>query len=83
MFSHNFWLFSLQKNYLFTICALQNWIGAPNVEGFRVFSYKELKTATSDFKSSNKIGEGSFGSVYKVLYFNKASAFLSSIDESF
>ncbi|CAO2824267.1 unnamed protein product [Amaranthus hypochondriacus] len=37
----------------------------PNVEGFRVFSYKELKIATSDFKSSNKIGEGSFGSVYK------------------
>lgn len=37
----------------------------PSLEEFRVFSYKELKTATSDFKSSNKIGEGSFGNVYK------------------
>lgn len=31
---------------------------------FRVFSYNELKVATQGFK--NKIGEGGFGSVYKV-----------------
>ncbi|XP_015877131.4 putative serine/threonine-protein kinase [Ziziphus jujuba] len=29
------------------------------------FSYNELKAATNNFSSSNKIGEGGFGSVYK------------------
>lgn len=33
------------------------------------FSYSELKTATGDFDSANKLGEGGFGPVYKVLYF--------------
>ncbi|XP_058188560.1 uncharacterized protein LOC131306373 isoform X1 [Rhododendron vialii] len=31
----------------------------------RVFSYSELKTATDNFNSSLKVGEGGFGSVYK------------------
>lgn len=30
------------------------------------FSYSELKSATQDFDPSNKLGEGGFGSVYKV-----------------
>nr|XP_015882094.2 probable LRR receptor-like serine/threonine-protein kinase At1g56140 [Ziziphus jujuba var. spinosa] len=29
------------------------------------FSYNELKTATNDFSSDNKLGEGGFGPVYK------------------
>ncbi|WOG96142.1 hypothetical protein DCAR_0415473 [Daucus carota subsp. sativus] len=37
---------------------------APNVIG--AFSYEELKQATSGFRFSNKIGEGGFGSVYKM-----------------
>lgn len=36
-----------------------------NQENFRVFSSNELKSATGGFHSSNKIGEGGFGSVYK------------------
>ena len=32
------------------------------------FSYAELRTATGDFSPSNKLGEGGFGSVYKVIY---------------
>lgn len=36
---------------------------------FRLFSYNELKAATASFKSSNKIGQGGFGSVYKVIIF--------------
>lgn len=31
------------------------------------FSYKQLYTATNNFHSSNKIGRGGFGIVYKVL----------------
>lgn len=30
------------------------------------FMYSELKTATEDFNSANKLGEGGFGPVYKV-----------------
>ena len=30
------------------------------------YSYSELRTATEDFSSSNKLGEGGFGPVYKV-----------------
>ncbi|KAF4379487.1 hypothetical protein G4B88_024935 [Cannabis sativa] len=32
-----------------------------------IFYYAELKMATNDFDSSNKLGEGGFGPVYKVL----------------
>lgn len=34
---------------------------------FRVFSHGELRSATRDFNSSEKIGEGGFGCVYKVV----------------
>lgn len=37
-----------------------------NDQNFTVFSYSELKVATHGFSASNKIGEGAFGSVYKV-----------------
>lgn len=36
------------------------------VQNVKVYSYKELKVATDDFSPVNKIGEGGFGSVYKV-----------------
>lgn len=36
-------------------------------EGFRVYSYNELKSATNGFSAANKVGEGGFGTVYKVL----------------
>jgi hypothetical protein len=31
------------------------------------FTYKELSRVTENFSPSNKIGEGGFGSVYKVI----------------
>ncbi|KAF3442838.1 hypothetical protein FNV43_RR16756 [Rhamnella rubrinervis] len=36
-----------------------------NQENFRVFSSNELKAATRGFHSSNKVGEGGFGCVFK------------------
>jgi hypothetical protein len=37
-----------------------------NDGSFRLFTYHQLKLATGNF--GNKIGEGGFGSVYKVIY---------------
>lgn len=36
-------------------------------ENVRGFSHNELKLATNNFHASNKIGQGGFGIVYKVL----------------
>ncbi|XP_019432374.1 PREDICTED: putative serine/threonine-protein kinase isoform X2 [Lupinus angustifolius] len=39
----------------------------PGLKNVRIFTYKELRNACDNFSSSNKIGEGGFGSVYKGL----------------
>lgn len=36
------------------------------IHDVKLYTYKELKMATEDFDLANKIGEGGFGSVYKV-----------------
>lgn len=36
------------------------------IQNARLYSYKELQLASDDFSAANKIGEGGFGSVYKV-----------------
>ncbi|KAI5571868.1 hypothetical protein POPTR_011G142100v4 [Populus trichocarpa] len=36
-----------------------------HVHNVKCYSYKELRNATEDFSTANKIGEGGFGSVYK------------------
>lgn len=36
------------------------------VTNVNLYSYKELRIATNDFSPANKIGEGGFGSVFKV-----------------
>lgn len=37
----------------------------PGVHKVNTYSYEELRMATNDFSSANKIGEGGFGCVYK------------------
>ncbi|XP_058101810.1 putative serine/threonine-protein kinase [Magnolia sinica] len=39
--------------------------GGQSFQNVQQFSLKELKTSTHGFRSSNKIGDGGFGSVYK------------------
>lgn len=36
-----------------------------------VYTYKELRIATENFREENKIGQGGFGSVYKVTALRK------------
>uniref|UniRef100_A0A0E0KV84 non-specific serine/threonine protein kinase n=1 Tax=Oryza punctata TaxID=4537 RepID=A0A0E0KV84_ORYPU len=45
---------SLEQQELYSI------VGRPNV-----FSYSELRSATENFNSSNRLGEGGYGAVYK------------------
>lgn len=38
--------------------------GGQGANTWRMFTYKELHTATNGFSEDNKLGEGGFGSVY-------------------
>lgn len=37
------------------------------ISNLKLYTYKELQLATDNFSEGNKIGEGGFGSVYKVI----------------
>lgn len=37
------------------------------ISNLKLYTYKELQIATENFSEENKIGEGGFGSVYKVM----------------
>ena len=39
------------------------------------FTLRQLRAATNNFDSANKIGEGGFGSVYKVCHLMKSHAY--------
>jgi len=43
-------------------------LGATDLKGPVSFRYKDLKAATKNFSDENKLGEGGFGDVYKVIY---------------
>ncbi|KAA0063040.1 putative serine/threonine-protein kinase isoform X1 [Cucumis melo var. makuwa] len=45
-----------------TIAVVEEISNIPNV---RLYSYEELRKATENFRSENKLGQGGFGSVYK------------------
>lgn len=42
------------------------WTDMSGIHNVKLYPYKELRAATTDFSQTNKIGEGGFGSVYKV-----------------
>jgi hypothetical protein len=49
------------NSFFVMFAELYSIVGRPNV-----FSYGELRTATEIFSSSNLLGEGGYGSIYKV-----------------
>ena len=59
-----FRLFLIRSNH---IC------GSTELNGLELntgsFTLRQIKTATNNFNDANKIGEGGFGSVYKVIYY--------------
>jgi len=56
------------NKYLFTMLDFNSAYLLTGLSGIRikVYTYKELKIASDNFSPANKIGEGGFGSVYKV-----------------
>ena len=50
--------------------AIQNVINLWRIEegnsGFSLYDFSQIKEATSNFSSENKLGQGGFGPVYKV-----------------
>ncbi|KAL9344085.1 hypothetical protein Peur_064516 [Populus x canadensis] len=42
-----------------------NILDATELRGATIYSFKDLKSATKNFKEENKLGEGGFGDVYK------------------
>lgn len=43
-----------------------------NASNLQVFSYSAINAATNKFSSENKLGEGGYGPVYKVLFGNSS-----------
>jgi hypothetical protein len=50
------------------MCSLAgNILGATELKGPVNYKYSDLKAATKNFSDENKLGEGGFGDVYKVM----------------
>ncbi|KAB1211866.1 hypothetical protein CJ030_MR5G004833 [Morella rubra] len=46
-----------------------------NAPSLQVFSFSNIKAATNDFSSENKLGKGGFGPVYEVIFCLPCSIF--------
>ncbi|KAJ6867569.1 hypothetical protein NC652_038699 [Populus alba x Populus x berolinensis] len=55
----------LQSEILTPNIVAGNILDATELRGATIYNYKDLKSATKNFKEENKLGEGGFGDVYK------------------
>ncbi|KAI3462199.1 hypothetical protein Pfo_018862 [Paulownia fortunei] len=60
-----------------------NILGATELQGPNIYSYKDLKTATNNFSEENKLGEGGFGDVYKATLKNGNIVAVKKLDISY
>ncbi|KAL7135411.1 hypothetical protein ABFS83_11G093800 [Erythranthe nasuta] len=60
-----------------------NILGATELQGPNIYSYKDLKTATNNFIEENKLGEGGFGDVYKATLKNGNIVAVKKLDISY
>ena len=59
----------LRKKDTATREVLKLWRIEESNSDFMLFDFTQIKEATSNFSEANKLGEGGFGSVYKVIIF--------------
>ena len=61
-----------------TLYKIRRYLSAPeqdlegNASDLTVFSYLTVKAATNNFSKDNKLGQGGFGTVYKVTFGNSS-----------
>ncbi|PIN06261.1 Serine/threonine protein kinase [Handroanthus impetiginosus] len=60
-----------------------NILGATELQGPNIYSYKDLKAATNNFSEENKLGEGGFGDVYKATLKNGNIVAVKKLDISY
>jgi len=65
----------ISLHFFSSFFCLENLLG-----NIKHFSHKELRLATDNFHPSNKIGQGGFGTVYKVSEFTDDFTFSSLLD---
>ncbi|KAL3845085.1 hypothetical protein ACJIZ3_002488 [Penstemon smallii] len=58
-------------------------LGATELQGPNIYSYKDLKSATKNFSEENKLGEGGFGDVYKATLENGDVVAVKKLDISY
>ncbi|XP_073005216.1 cold-responsive protein kinase 1-like [Typha latifolia] len=61
----NCFSFIFKKSWILGHQNAQSEEDLPQIQNGKIYSYRELKNATGDFRVGNKLGQGGFGSVYK------------------
>ncbi|XP_041996715.1 cysteine-rich receptor-like protein kinase 2 isoform X2 [Salvia splendens] len=78
-----FLIVSMGNKKQFVCVIVGNILGATELQRPNVYSYKELKAATDNFSDEKKLGEGSFGVVYKASLRNGNVVAVKRLDISY
>lgn len=61
---HNFDMIKMLSESCYYLYAATD---VSEIQNVNIYTYRELRIATEGFSSANKIGQGGFGAVYKVI----------------